>query len=55
MKKNTLLLIFYFTIHSMSAQLTEIPDPVFEEALITFGIDSDGIINGQGLTSDLET
>ncbi len=37
------------------AQITQIPDPVFEQALIDLGIDSDGIINGQVLTSDVET
>ena len=36
------------------AQVTNIPDPNFEQALIDLGIDSDGIINGQVLTSDIE-
>lgn len=35
-------------------QYTEIPDPGFEQALIDLGIDSDGVINGQVLTSDIE-
>ena len=37
------------------AQVTNIPDPNFEQALIDLGIDSDGIVNGQVLTSDIET
>ena len=36
------------------AQITLIPDPNFEQALINLGIDSDGIVNGQVLTSDVE-
>ncbi|WP_271423665.1 T9SS type A sorting domain-containing protein [Aequorivita sinensis] len=36
------------------AQVTNIPDPNFKQALIDLGIDSDGMINGQVLTSDIE-
>lgn len=36
------------------SQITQIPDPNFEQALIDLGIDSDGIVNGQVLTSDIE-
>ncbi len=36
------------------AQITYIPDPVFERFLISQNIDSDGEINGQVLTSDIE-
>ena|SRR5690554_3611038 len=36
------------------SQYTQIPDPYFEHALIDLGIDSDGEINGQVLTSDIE-
>ena len=36
------------------SQITLIPDPVFEDYLITIGWDSDGIVNGQVLTSDIE-
>jgi len=36
------------------AQITLIPDPNFEQALIDLGIDSDGIVNGQVLTADVE-
>ena len=37
------------------AQTTAIPDENFEQALIDLNIDSDGIINGQVLTADIET
>jgi len=46
-----LLLAFGLTNY---AQTTAIPDPFFEQALIDLGIDSDGEINGQVLTSDVE-
>lgn len=39
----------------IQAQITLIPDSNFEQALIDLGIDSDGIINGQVLTSDIYT
>jgi len=39
---------------SMFAQTTAIPDYKFEQSLIYLGIDSDGILNGQILTSDAE-
>jgi len=45
------LMLFAGIIYS---QITLIPDPEFEEALILQGIDSDGIVNGQVLTSDIE-
>jgi hypothetical protein len=50
------LWIFFFSFSSFSlyAQITNIPDLNFEQALIDLGIDSDGIINGQVLTSDIE-
>ena len=52
--------IFYITVflffgNSSSAQITNIPDPGFEEALIFLGIDSDGLVNGQVLTSDVSS
>jgi len=34
-------------------QITSIPDPEFEQALIDLGIDSDGIINQEVLTADI--
>ncbi|MDN6310646.1 MAG: T9SS type A sorting domain-containing protein [Flavobacteriaceae bacterium] len=36
------------------SQITSIPDSEFEQALIDLNIDSDGIINGQVLTSDID-
>lgn len=36
------------------AQVTNIPDPIFEQVLLDLEIDSDGILNGQILTSDAE-
>lgn len=36
------------------SQVTLIPDPNFEQYLLNAGIDTDGIINGQVLTADIE-
>lgn len=53
--KNILLpLVFCFLCATISAQTTAIPDPIFEEELINFGIDSDGEVNGIVLTSDMQ-
>lgn len=53
--KNTLLFLFFIAvIYKATAQITYIPDQGFEQALINLEIDSDGIINGQVLTSDVE-
>jgi hypothetical protein len=38
----------------LSAQITLIPDQNFEQDLINQNIDSDGVVNGQVLTSDIE-
>lgn len=38
--------------YNASAQLTSIPDPIFEQSLISLNIDSDGILNGQMATAD---
>lgn len=38
-----------------NAQITLIPDPNFEQKLIDLGIDSDGVVNGQVLTNDIDT
>ncbi len=52
----TYLIILLFGIGTTSlAQITQIPDPNFEQALIDLGIDSDGTVNGQVLTSDINT
>ena len=49
----------YILILSLSTasfgQVTLIPDSNFEQALIDLGIDSDGTVNGQVLTSDINT
>jgi len=51
LKITTLLLLF---VVSANAQ-TLIPDVNFEQALIDLNIDSDGVINGQVATSDINT
>lgn len=52
--KYILFILILFYIGKVKAQFTDIPDPIFEEYLIDLGIDSDGIINGQVLTSDID-
>ncbi len=37
------------------SQVTLIPDPYFEQFLIDINIDSDGVVNGQVLTSDVDS
>ncbi len=54
MKNFYLLFILIFVIN-LNAQTTAIPDANFEQALIDLSIDSDGLVNGQVLTSDIET
>jgi hypothetical protein len=54
MKKLVLIYILFGLVTSLQAQITLIPDPYFEGVLVGNGIDSDGEINGQALTSDLE-
>lgn len=50
-----LFFTFSFLIFTFgNAQITLIPDPNFEQALIDLGIDTDGVINGQLLTSDAQ-
>tara|TARA_R110002051_G_scaffold88673_5_gene156300 strand:+ start:6205 stop:7368 length:1164 start_codon:yes stop_codon:yes gene_type:complete len=36
-------------------QITNVPDTIFEQFLIDQGIDSDGLLNGQVLTADINT
>ncbi|WP_026990666.1 T9SS type A sorting domain-containing protein [Flavobacterium subsaxonicum] len=55
MKKTLFTLLLIAISYKGAAQTTAIPDPGFESALINLNIDSDGIVNGQVLTSDLET
>ena len=46
------LLCFLFYSSATYAQTTAIPDANFEQKLITLGVDSDGLVNGQILNSD---
>ena len=50
----TLLMVLFFC-SPLVAQTTAIPDDNFEQALINTGIDSDGTINGEVLTADINT
>ncbi len=53
--KNILYILSFIAVsYKATAQITYIPDQEFEQTLINLGIDSDGIINGQVLTSDVE-
>src|SRR5690606_9383356 len=53
--KHTLQLLFFLAISfTVKAQYTLIPDSFFEQELIYQNIDSDGVVNGQVLTSDIE-
>lgn len=51
--KNVFYVLLFLNFLGYS-QITSIPDSEFEQALIDLNIDSDGIINGQVLTSDIE-
>jgi Leucine-rich repeat (LRR) protein len=51
MKK--IFFVLFFCSNYFFGQYTLIPDPVFEQNLVNQQIDSDGIINGQVLTSDI--
>lgn len=50
--KNILPFLLFIAVSTASAQYTYIPDPIFEQELISLGIDSDGIVNEQLLNSD---
>ena len=52
--KKIALFVIIMISFSVKAQITAIPEPHFEQALIDLGIDSDEEINGQILTSDIE-
>ncbi len=54
MKSILYLLLLLLISRQAPAQITYIPDPEFERFLISQNIDSDGEINGQVLTSDIE-
>jgi hypothetical protein len=49
-----LSLLLVLLVNTAIAQTTAIPDPNFEQALIDMNIDSDGVVNGQVLTADIE-
>ena len=55
LKKYFLIVLFFYLLFLGDAygQITSIPDPNFEQALIDLDIDSDGIINQQVLTADV--
>src|SRR5690554_1950942 len=55
LRRGIALAFFFLAPLVLFAQYTLIPDPNFEQALIDLGIDSDGVVNGQVLTSDIET
>jgi len=54
MKKIALLIIFGFCVNTILAQYTLIPDAEFEQKLITQGIDTEGTLDGQVLTDDID-
>ena len=54
LKIRLFILITLMYVNTTLAQTTAIPDQNFEQALIDMNIDSDGVVNGQVLTSDIE-
>src|SRR5690606_25432419 len=52
--KNLSLILTTLVPFITEAQVTLIPDATFEQLLVNMNIDSDGIINGQILTSDAQ-
>jgi hypothetical protein len=54
MKQHYTIIIIVLSITTNFAQTTAIPDQNFEQALIDLNIDSDGTVNGQVLTADIE-
>lgn len=56
MRKTTFIILFLFIGQLTAfAQYTAIPDSNFEQALINFGVDSEGTLDGQILTADAES
>lgn len=47
------LCFMLFLVNLATAQTTAVPDENFEQALVDLDIDSDGVVNGQVLTSDI--
>jgi len=54
MKQLLLFLTCFLCLQQTIAQYTQVPDPNFEQALIDLGIDSEGTLDGQFLTTDAE-
>jgi hypothetical protein len=53
MKKILIYILCFISLSTyINAQTTAIPDTAFEQKLLTLGIDSDGLVNGQILNSD---
>lgn len=52
--KYSIFILLLFTVHHHRAQITLIPDSAFEAHLVSTGVDTDGTINGQVLTADVE-
>ena len=55
MKKVFIIVIFFMGMGFLHAQYTQIPDPGFEQFLINEGIDTEQVLDGQVLTSDINT
>ncbi len=53
--KHPIFIILFCLALKLNGQITLIPDQNFEQALINLGMDSDGVINGQVLTNDIDT
>lgn len=56
MLKKYFLIVLFFTLSIFAdayGQITSIPDPNFEQALIDLNIDSDGVVNQEVLTADI--
>ncbi len=53
--KTKILFFLLLSVSVLHAQYTAIPDSGFEQSLIDQGIDSEGILDGQVLTSDIDT
>lgn len=52
--KNSVFLIYFISVLNYAQEYTQIPDSNFEQALIDLRIDSDSIIDGQVLTSEIK-
>ncbi len=55
MSKTFIFIILFVLSSNLIGQITNIPDPKFEQALIDQGIDSDGVVNGQVFTVAIES